>query len=131
MFFACVRKKVLTTDDVIRYHKEMRTIVDIPEDQVKALDLLGKKDEVSRAELVRRAVDMYLESQKTAAAGATEKYFGFLDDSSEAFEGMDSLGYEQNIRSEWDQRDEKNRYWGLHEKEQAPFAHKIDKDTIL
>ena len=34
----------------------MRTIVDIPEKDIKALDSLGKKQDLSRAELVRRGV---------------------------------------------------------------------------
>jgi len=39
----------------------MRTIVDLPEDQIKALDSIGKREDLSRTELVRRAVAAYLD----------------------------------------------------------------------
>ena len=69
----------------------MRTIVDIPENDVKALDSLGKKENLSRAELVRRAVQSYLEAAQRKSTAAVDEYFGFLKDCPEAFDGLDSL----------------------------------------
>jgi len=53
----------------------MRTIIDLPEDQVKALDQLVEKQATSRAALVRLAVDLLLEHEKREA-GALAKAFG-------------------------------------------------------
>ncbi|MGB0720722.1 MAG: CopG family transcriptional regulator, partial [Bdellovibrionales bacterium] len=47
----------------------MRTIVDLPDEQVKALDLIGRTDKVSRAELVRQAVHLFLEHNKKKKRG--------------------------------------------------------------
>ena len=82
----------------------MRTIVDIPEDQVKALDLLGKKLDTSRAELVRRAVDMYLAAEQKTAKSKLDQYFGILK-GSDLFEGMDGLAWQRKMRAEWAERD--------------------------
>lgn len=107
----------------------MRTIVDIPEDQVKALDLLGKKGNVSRAELVRQAVGLYLEAEQQKAAGAIDKYFGFLKDCPDAFGGMDGVEYQQKIRAEWDDRDRMYGNWALNEKADSAYEHKkADQD---
>src|SRR5258708_35400169 len=38
----------------------MRTIVDLPDEQIRALDAYSKKHGVSRAEAVRRAIAMFL-----------------------------------------------------------------------
>jgi len=38
----------------------MRTVIDLPEEQIKALDSYRKKERISRAEAVRRAVAAFL-----------------------------------------------------------------------
>jgi metal-responsive CopG/Arc/MetJ family transcriptional regulator len=38
----------------------MRTIIDLPEDQIEALDELCRREQISRAEGVRRAVAQFL-----------------------------------------------------------------------
>jgi metal-responsive CopG/Arc/MetJ family transcriptional regulator len=38
----------------------MRTIIDLSDRQVRELDILGKREKVSRSESIRRAVDVYL-----------------------------------------------------------------------
>lgn len=94
----------------------MRTIVDLPEDQVKALDSLGKTQDLSRAELVRRAVASYLDAERKAAATENlDQYYGFLDDAPGAFDGLDSVDYQRKIRGEWDERDKSYGRWGMHE----------------
>ena len=40
----------------------MRTIVDIPDAQIKILTQLSKKKKISRAEVIRRALTDYIES---------------------------------------------------------------------
>lgn len=106
----------------------MRTIVDLPEDQVKELDSIGKKKDLSRAELVRRAVEMYLDVEQQAAKSQLDKYFGILK-GSHLFEGMDGLEYQEKIRAEWGGRDaavdgrraERN---SLHDRGQAEYKDK-------
>jgi Ribbon-helix-helix protein, copG family len=38
----------------------VRTVIDLPEEQIKALDSYRKKERISRAEAVRRAVAAFL-----------------------------------------------------------------------
>jgi len=50
-----------------RYHgmiTPMRTIVDLPPEQIKALDGYSKKEGISRADAVRRAVASFLPSDR-------------------------------------------------------------------
>lgn len=100
----------------------MRTIVDIPEDAIKLLDSIGKRDDVSRAELVRRAVDLYLaEERKKKSDDAIDKYCGFLKDAPDAFDGLDGLDYQRKMRAEWDDRDREYGQWGFQESPPTPF----------
>ncbi len=83
----------------------MRTIVDLPENHVKTLDILGKKHDVSRAELVRRAVEKYIESETKKSADAVDKYFGIFKDDPTVWGGMDGMAWQRKMRAEWDDRD--------------------------
>lgn len=75
----------------------MRTIVDIPDSYVKRLDELKQQRGVSRSELVREAVERYLES----AAGSTDDIaFGVW--AAEGAEREDGVAYQERLRSEWD-----------------------------
>lgn len=74
----------------------MRTIVDLPAGQIDALDEWCRREGVSRAEAVRRAVAEYL--RRHHAAGS-EKAFGLWRDIPE-----DGLAYQQRLRQEWDAR---------------------------
>jgi len=47
----------------------MRTIVDIPDEQLKRLSAFCRREHLSRAEAVRRAVQMLLEVEKTTSDG--------------------------------------------------------------
>lgn len=72
----------------------MRTIVDLPLDQIEKLDKVRQSVGISRAEAVRRAVEQYLSHQLPA-------------DESEAFgiwkgRGIDSLEYQKKLREEWE-----------------------------
>jgi len=78
----------------------MRTLVDIPEGSLQALNTMAKAKKVSRAELVREAISEYVKSherQKTGegimkSAGAWGKDF------------EDGLAYQLRLRAEWDDR---------------------------
>ena len=54
----------------------MRTIVDLPLEQLQQLDELCRREEVSRAEAVRRAVTLLLNSE----AASPEQAFGLWKD---------------------------------------------------
>lgn len=108
----------------------MRTIVDLPEEHVKALDSIGDTQNLPRAELVRRAVDLYLsEEKKKRSDEAVDKYYGFLKDVPEAFEGADALEYEREIRGEWDERDKMYSNWAMHDNQDGDFKHKDDEKS--
>ena len=73
----------------------MRTIVELPDQQIEALKLLGEQEGLSRAELMRRAVAEYLSRHKSDAGEAA---FGLWK--SHATDGLD---YQDSMRSEWDE----------------------------
>ncbi len=108
----------------------MRTIVDIPETDIKALDVLGKKTNASRAELVRQAVAAYLKTEAADQKSKLDQYFGMLKGSS-SFDGMDGLGWQKKMRGEPDKREAdmdrriaQSRSRGLHDQPQQLFKGK-------
>ena len=70
----------------------MRTIVDLADSQVGALDRLAKRRDRSRASLIREAVDDYLDRQR-------------LEREDEAFGSWggatDGLAFQERARGEW------------------------------
>ena len=70
----------------------MRTLVDIPEPQVRALDEVSRREKRSRAALIRQAIEDYL-----AKRGETceDDAFGILRG------GEDGLAYQRRMREEW------------------------------
>ena len=78
----------------------MRTLVDIPDQQLKALNALSKQRKVSRAALVREAVSAYIDSsKKIEREEALKAGFGLWKD-----RGIDGLEYQKKIRAEWGDR---------------------------
>ncbi len=75
----------------------MRTIVDLPAGQVESLDEWCRREGVSRAEAVRRAVAEHL--RKHHGHGA-EKAFGLWRSIPE-----DGLAYQERLRREWGARE--------------------------
>lgn len=71
----------------------MRTIIDLPETQVEALGEFCRREKISRAEAVRRAVDNLLATQKTQQRGAVFGAWGNRGDSRAAVDVL---------RSEWE-----------------------------
>jgi metal-responsive CopG/Arc/MetJ family transcriptional regulator len=73
----------------------MRTIVELPDQQIEALKAMSEQQGLSRAELMRRAVAEYLaHHQKKSAEGA----FGLWKN-----RGKDGVEYQQHLRQEWDE----------------------------
>jgi hypothetical protein len=72
----------------------MRTIIDVPETQLEALDAWCRLEGVSRAEAIRRAVDVLLERHR---AGKAKPAFGLWRG-----RGIDGLKYQRDLRREWD-----------------------------
>ena len=71
----------------------MRTLVDLGESQIKALDELSKKEKRSRAALVRQAIDDYLAKHRGQREG---EVFGLWGNRK-----VDGLAYQERVRSEW------------------------------
>ena len=71
----------------------MRTIVDLTERQIAELDKLSRSKAVSRAELVRRAVDRFLADDVPDRASA----FGAWKKGAK----RDGLAVQRRIRKEW------------------------------
>ena len=72
----------------------MRTIIDIPDQQLEQMKPLIEQEGISRAELIRRAVSDYLKRYETCGA---ETAFGLWAKTPE-----DGLQYQEELRSEWD-----------------------------
>ncbi len=79
----------------------MRTIIDLRVDQLAELDAIREKEHLSREEVVRRAVDIYLRERKR---DAFRKGFGAWK-----HKNLDGLEYTQKIREEWDDRERRLR----------------------
>lgn len=78
----------------------MRTIVDLPETQIKALDSYRKREGISRAEAVRRAVEAFVPIRgKGRFDFANHPAFG----SSKGTRKEDSVKTVRRLREEWRQ----------------------------
>ena len=75
------------------YDDVMRTIIDLPEEQIQALAEVCRRERISRAEAVRRAVAEYASRHAT---GDAEGAFGLWRG-----RGIDGLTYESRLREEW------------------------------
>jgi hypothetical protein len=72
----------------------MRTLVDIPEEELTLLNRLSKAQNTSRAELVRQAITLFLQPHKETRPLPG---FGAWKDHPE-----DGLAYQERLRAEWD-----------------------------
>jgi len=78
----------------------VRTIIDLPEEQIRALDTYSKKHQVSRAEAVRRAVAMFLPKRPDRKLDfRNHPAFG-----SWRRRAVDSVQYQRKMRAEWGDR---------------------------
>lgn len=76
----------------------MRTIVDLPTEDIQRLDSIAKREKVSRAEVVRRAVKRYADQ---AAPHPLEAVFGIWKDRKDIGDGVE---YQRRLRAEWDRK---------------------------
>ena len=77
----------------------MRTLVDIPDEDVKWLDARARERGVSRAAILREVIKHYLEVKEREGF---EKYFGLWERHGST---VDGLAYERELRDEWEDRD--------------------------
>ena len=73
--------------------RAMRTLVDIPEPQIRALDEASRREKRSRAALIRQAVDEYLSKRR---GSPDDDAFGIWGDRQ-----VDGLVYQKKLRAEW------------------------------
>ena len=71
----------------------MRTIVDLPQEQIVGLAAVCERERISRTEAVRRAVADYLRSNREVERRA---FFGMWRD-----RGIDGDEYQRALREEW------------------------------
>ena len=71
----------------------MRAIIDIPENLLAEVDSLAKREKISRAEAVRRAMAEYLAKRSSTRSDAA---FGIWKS-----KRIDALDYEDSVRGEW------------------------------
>ena len=78
----------------------MRTIIDLPREQVEALAALCAREKISRAEAIRRAVDSFLSNDGAGHEDfdrAILATFGMWKG-----RGVDTDTYLSELRKEWD-----------------------------
>lgn len=75
----------------------MRTLIDLPQEQIEALAKLGRERGSSRAALIREAVAEYLGRRQ---AGHLDEAFGLWREG--AGEPEDGLAYQDRLRAEWE-----------------------------
>ena len=76
----------------------MRTVVEMPEQELRQLSAVSREEHISRAEAIRRAVGQYLRAWKAT------------HDSTDAFglwksRKVSALEYEDRVRGEWQCRE--------------------------
>jgi len=77
----------------------MRTIVDIPPHDIGVLDSLARHKNASRTELIRQAVQLFIE--KNTNLPTLEEMFGLWKDRKEIGDGVE---YQRKMRSEWENK---------------------------
>jgi metal-responsive CopG/Arc/MetJ family transcriptional regulator len=70
----------------------MRAIIDIPDAQLGPLAEECEKEDISRAELIRRAIAQYLEQRKRRGNDVFGLWRG---------RGHDGVEYQRSLRAEW------------------------------
>jgi hypothetical protein len=75
----------------------MRTIIDLPVEQLEALDGICRRDGISRAEAIRQAVTLLMRQRGASRSGIA---FGIWRGS----RSVDGLAYQERLRREWGSR---------------------------
>ena len=73
--------------------RQMRTLIDIPDDDIKLLNTVVRQLAISRAEFVRRAIATSLAPYREAM---NHEAFGLWAD-----HPVDGLEYQERLRAEW------------------------------
>jgi predicted transcriptional regulator len=77
----------------------MRTLIDLPDPQIRALAALCERVNQPRAALIREAVAEYLDRH---AATTAKSAFGLWGtEAMGGTEAMDGLAYQEKVRAEW------------------------------
>jgi hypothetical protein len=93
---AFLDKITISLNDII-----MRTLIDLPDEQIKALDRYRAKKKISRAEAVRRAVAAFLPRNRTPETDwANHPAFGCTKKGRKS----DSTDFVRRIRGEWSRK---------------------------
>jgi metal-responsive CopG/Arc/MetJ family transcriptional regulator len=71
----------------------MRTIIDLPPNQVVSLDEICKRERLSRAEVIRRAVAQYIQKHRLCPS---DEAFGLWRDRE-----VEGVSYQRKLRREW------------------------------
>lgn len=79
----------------------MRTIIELPTDQLDALERLCTRDGISRAEAIRRAVASFVGQHGASSAGQA---FGLWRGRT-----VSGLEYQEQLRKEWDGKPARRR----------------------
>ena len=81
----------------------MRTLIDIPEWQLKELEAICAARKLSRAEVVRQAVAAFIAQNRPSREAAFGLWKGQTDYLPEEPEPLpeDGLAYQEKLRSEW------------------------------
>lgn len=83
----------------------MRTIVDIPKEDIAILDAIAKRKGISRAELFRLIVDKEKAAEMKLRDMAFEQLVQLHQENADNFEGLDGVAWQKKMRSEWDDRE--------------------------
>jgi hypothetical protein len=76
------------------YGDAMRTIIDLPRDQLEALDGICRREAISRAEAIRQALTLLIRERGASTAGVA---FGLW----RGWRRADGLHYQERLRREW------------------------------
>ncbi|WP_426125686.1 ribbon-helix-helix protein, CopG family [Pararhizobium sp. PWRC1-1] len=71
----------------------MRTLIDITALQVEALEDIARAEKLSRAAVIRAAIDEYVQRRRRVDISDA---FGLWGEA-----GMDGLSYQEKVRGEW------------------------------
>jgi hypothetical protein len=77
----------------------MRIIIDLPKEQIEAMDSYAKAKGISRAEVARQAVATYLPKKKKKIDFSKHPAFGSWKGSK-----VDAVEYVRKLRAEWSHR---------------------------
>lgn len=81
----------------------MRTIVELTDEQIEELRVYCAREGISRAEAVRRGVDLLVKEKQERR----ERFLHALDEAFGSWKGhgIDGVEYQRQIRAEWDRDD--------------------------